>query len=336
VSEPPLVTTHRLRFATPVADLVRWPDDFGRRFMVSVDAEEEFDWSRPFTRGARSVTAIGALPAMHARLAARGVPVTYMVDHPVASDPGAAATIAALLADNVSAVGAQLHPWVNPPHDEFPSDAASFAGNLPTALEAAKLDQLIAAIEGGIGRRPLAYRAGRYGIGPDTIRLLVERGFRVDTSMRARFDYRAAGGTDFSAIGNAAFRLAPGLIELPLSAVFTGTWRARGPALYGVTGRVPRGRGVLSRAGLLSRVPMTPEGTPLSEALAAVAVAARDGERLLHLSFHSPTLVPGNTPYVRDAADLARFHRWWDAVLDALAHHGFSPAALDEIIRAAD
>jgi hypothetical protein len=56
--------------------------------------------------------------------------------------------------------------------------------------------------------------------------------------------------------------------------------------------------------------------------------------RLLLFSFHSPTLSPGHTPYVRDDADLARFYHWWDTVLDHLARRGVTPAAQDEVLAA--
>jgi hypothetical protein len=34
------------------------------------------------------------------------------------------------------------------------------------------------------------------------------------------------------------------------------------------------------------------------------------------VSYHSPSLEPGNTPYVRSAADLRRFLDWLDGYLD--------------------
>ena len=327
------VTLHRMRFATPAAARVAWPSSFGRRFLVSVDVEEEFDWRKPFSRAARGVTAVAALPAMHARLADAGIGPLYLVDHPVAADPRAIATVAALAG---AEIGAQLHPWVNPPDCERAGEGASFVGNLPREVEAAKLDTLIATIESATGAAPRAYRAGRYGIGPGSLALLAARGIRVDTSMRARHDYRAAGGADFSHVGNAAFRTREGVLELPLSTVDVGRWRGAGEWLPQAARRVPKGRGLLARAGLHSRVPLTPEGVCAAEAVAAVRAAAQDGERLLVLSFHSPSLVPGNTPYVRDDAELARFHAWWDAVLPALARHGFEPASLAEVLVAAD
>jgi len=70
---------------------------------------------------------------------------------------------------------------------------------------------------------------------------------------------------------------------------------------------------------------------PLADALAAIDVAVAEGVRLLSLSFHSPSLVPGFTPYVRYDADLAGFWRWWDAVLDRLSLRGIAPTTLAEV-----
>ena len=71
-------------------------------------------------------------------------------------------------------------------------------------------------------------------------------------------------------------------------------------------------------------MPLTPEGTGADEAVAAIDRLVADRVPVLSLSFHSPSLEPGHTPYVRDAADLRTFWRWWDAVFDRLAQHGVS------------
>jgi len=322
-------------------DLIAWPADFGTRFTVFVDTEEEFDWTAPLARTGHTLASVTALPEAHRRFADHGVPLTYMVDYPIATDARAGDILRGLLADGVSMVGAQLHAWVNPPFDEPLTAANSYAGNLPEATEAAKLDTLTAAIEAAFGRRPVAYRAGRYGIGPATLRLLATRGYRLDSSMRARYRYGVDGGPDFGAIGNAAFRCGPGggpggaIVELPLTTVFTGALRRGGGRLYDALGKVPKGRGLAARMGLVSRVALTPEDMPLADALEAIAVAAGEGVRVLNFAFHSPSLAPGHTPYVRDAADLARFHGWWQAVLAELDRRGIRPASLDALIAAA-
>ncbi|MGN6821000.1 MAG: polysaccharide deacetylase family protein [Sphingomonas sp.] len=315
-------------------DLVAWPDAFGTRFVVFVDTEEEFDWGRPLARENRSVEAIAALPKAHRRFAANHVPLALMVDHPVATDPRAIDLIGPLLTGG-TLVGTQLHPWVNPPFDEQLTPANSFAGNLPRALEAAKMAALTDAIEQAFGRRPTAYRAGRYGLGPASFDLLASLGYRLDSSMRPGFDYAAEGGPDFSALGNHAFRVG-GIVELPLTTVFTGAARSGGMRLYQMAGSIPKGRGVLARARLLQRIPLTPEGIPVAEAVEAIRVAVGEGVRVLSFAFHSPSLAPGHTPYVKDDADLRLFWAWWDRVLAELARLGVTPAGLDDLVESAD
>ncbi len=315
--------------------IVRWPADFGARYTIFVDTEEEFDWSAPFSREGHGVTALKALPEAHRRLSALGAALTFFVDYPVARDSGARDIFHDLRArDARVAIGAQLHPWVNPPFDEPLSRAASFAGNLPTELIEAKLVRLNEAIAAAFGVRPIAFRAGRYGIAPEMFALLARHGYRLDSSVRPGFDYRAEGGPDFTAAAAGAWREA-GLIELPLSTVFTGVFRGAPAGLYARLGAIPRARGVFARTRLLSRVPLTPEGVPVEEALEAIAIALGEGVSLLNFAFHSPSLAPGNTPYVRDVSDLARFWHWWDVVLAELARRGVRSASLAEILDAA-
>ena len=317
---------------------VVWRAGFGTRFTLLVDTEEEFDWRAPFRHDGWGVATTAALPDAHARLAGMGARSGYLVDYPVATDPAAIDALRAVVAQGDATIGAQLHPWVNPPFDEALSNRSSFAGNLPKALEGAKLDRLTDALTAITGTAPTVYRAGRYGLGPNTLKLLAARGYRLDSSMRARYDYGAQGGPDYRAIANHAFRTGPdgGIVELPLTTVFTGRLRRGGAPLYRAAGRIPRGRGVLARLGLLHRVALTPEDMPLADVLEAIRVAVGEGTRVLNFAYHSPSLVPGHTPYVRDAADLVAFWRWWDAVLALLARLDVHAASSDDILAAAD
>src|SRR3546814_17218490 len=73
-----------------------------------------------------------------------------------------------------------------------------------------------------------------------------------------------------------------------------------------------------------------------SSDLEAIRIAVGEGVRVLNFAFHSPSLVPGHTPYVRDAADLAAFHAWWDRVLDLLDRLGVAALGADALIAAAE
>lgn len=317
-------------------DMIRLDPAFGTRFMLFVDTEEEFDWDAPFSRVGHDVTALAGMARGQAYFAAAGVKPVYVTDYPVIDDDAAVAMMAQWVSDGTADIGAHLHPWVNPPHVEAVNAANSYVGFLPEAIERAKLAALCERIEQRFGRRPIAYRAGRYGVGPNSARLLEEAGFRLDSSVRSRFDYSHQHGPDFHGLPQLPYWAGPGrsLIELPLSTAFAGLLRGGGERLYRAAQAMGPLAGALSRARMLSRIPLTPEGVPLNEAIIAIDALIEEGVPVLNFSFHSPTLEPGHTPYVRDESDRTAFYAWWDGVLAHLARRGIAAATLDQIIAA--
>jgi hypothetical protein len=307
-----------------------FPEDFGRRFTVFGDAEEEFDWAAPLDRDANTTIAFVALPVANRFFGEHGIVPTYVADYPVVANAASAAVLQEMAAVGACDVGAHLHPWVNPPHREIVGPANSYAGNLPAQLEAAKLRLLTERIADLIGRRPIVYRAGRYGVGPNSARLLAELGYRIDASVRAGFDYRSDGGPDFTEFPIRPYWIGEQLLEIPLTTCLAGPL-----GRFAALTRIDRLRGPLARGNLLNRIPLTPEGVPLAEAKIAVETLLDRGENLFSLSFHTPSVVPGHTPYVKDGEDLALFWAWWDGMFDLFARHGVTPVRSGEIYQAA-
>ncbi|WP_313809116.1 polysaccharide deacetylase family protein [Sphingobium sp.] len=317
-------------------DRIAFDPAFGTRFMLFVDTEEEFDWTAPFRRTGHGVTALAGMARGQAYFAAAGVKPVYVTDYPVVDSDAAADMIGGWLAEGRADIGAHLHPWVNPPHVEEVTAANSYVGFLPETVERAKLEALCERIAARFGARPIAYRAGRYGVGPNSARLLEEAGFRLDSSVRSRFDYSGQYGPDFQGLPQHPYWAGPErrLVELPLSTAFVGLLRGGGERLYRAAQGMGPMAGALSRARMLSRVPLTPEGITGREAMAAIDALIEEGVRVLNFSFHSPTLEPGHTPYVRNESDRTAFYRWWDAVLNHLARRGVLPATLDQLLDA--
>lgn len=305
------------------------PQDFGLRFALFGDAEEEFDWNKPFDRNATGTTAMSALPEATRRFQAAGVEPCWMADWPIVDNPLSGGILRTLVDDGLCTVGTQLHPWVNPPFSEEVNRTNSYTCNLPAVLQEDKLVRLTNRIEEVIGVRPRIYRAGRYGIGSETARLLARHGYVLDVSIRAHFDYRSQGGPNFTGHPQWPYRISDGLYELPLTTGHTGPL-GRWPRIHLAESL----RGTLARTKLFARVPLTPEGIPLADALEAIEALLGEGHQLFSLSFHTPSLVPGHTPYVRDAKDLATFWRWWDGVFDRFAARGATPIGANAIIDA--
>lgn len=330
------MTTSRITDRPSQAQIAQFPADFGQRFIVTVDTEEEFDWTQPITREGHSLYSIARLARFQEFCEGQGICPIYLVDYPIATSAAVGDLLRAAISAGRAEVGVQLHPWVNPPFDEPVNEFNSYAGNLPEELEQEKFRNLQRAIQANFGAEPLIYRAGRYGVGPNSGAMLAKGGIRIDTSVRAQFDYSATGGPnfrDFPLVPYWLDRDAP-LLELPLTTVYWGPLRQLGPWLYPKLWRAPQLRGAMARAGLLERIPLTPEGVTLAEAKRGIDIAVATRLPVLVFSFHSPSLAPGFTPYVRSEADLDALYDWWRGVFSYLANRNVQPGNVAQILQA--
>lgn len=320
----------------PEEAAVEFRDGFGQRFLLTVDTEEEFDWDGPITRDGFSLDHLPKLGKFQQFCESEGVSPLYLIDWPIATSMLATDILKEPVREGKAEIGIQLHPWVNPPFEEEVNDRNSFAGNLPKDLEQAKFRQLRDVIVERFETLPQVYRAGRYGVGPHTVEMLREAGVAIDTSVRTKFNYASAGGRDFRYHPLHPYWLDErrSLLELPLTTVFWGLLRKQGDWLYPALWRFPRLRGVLARIGLLERIPLTPEGVSVEEAIRGIDMALDDGLPLLVLSFHSPSLRPGHTPYVRNERELDALYDWWRRVFAYLEQRGVKPTTAREIMEA--
>lgn len=325
-----------MRDVPPAGRTAAFAPGFGQRVLLTVDTEEEFDWTGPFRREGYGLKHVEAIPRFQAFCEALGAHPVYLVDWPIVQDARAVDIIGDAVRRGTAEVGVQLHPWVNPPFEEEVCVRNSYAGNLPPALEAAKFMALRDAIEAAFGSPPLIYRAGRYGLGAHTADLLKRAGIRVDTSVRALFDYSATDGPDYSAHPLMPYWADGGmsLLELPVTSVHSGMLRGVGRKVQRIGEKIPRAMGALSRLGLLERIALTPEGVTADEALRGVDLAIDDGLPVLVLSFHSPTLAPGHTPYAATQADVETLYAWLEAVYKRLAAREVRSTTVAEIIAA--
>jgi phosphatidylinositol alpha-1,6-mannosyltransferase len=280
---------------------------------IIVDAEEEFQWGGPTLAGGHTTSSIRHQIRAHEAFSRYNAKPTYLVTYPVTSDAGAVDVLRGLLADGLCDIGAQLHPWVTPPFEGGNQERLSFPGNLPRDLEREKLVRLCEAIRDKFDLQPTVYKAGRYGFGPSTSGLLQEEGFLVDTSLIPRTRYTDYGGPDFASFdyGPFWFGNCRRMLELPVTRALTGLLATRMPEIYMKSVDPPfsavRAAGLLARTGLMERITLSPERSDLAAMRRLTRALLRRGERIFTLSYHSPSLEAGHTPYVRSRQDLAVF-----------------------------
>lgn len=312
---------HRLEIVSPQVTL-----------FISVDTEED-NW-RP-ARSGITIENISELPRLEAFLDQMGARATYLTTYQVASRPWAAAILKDIHDRGRSEVGAHLHPWNTPPTDAPEYASVTMTRNLPYDLQLAKIHQLTDELEFVLGERPVSFRAGRYGLGPETVRALLSVGYEVDCSVTPMIDHRRAdNGPDFSRAPLCAYTLdgagdvgkprADGpLLEVPASLGFPRgpfeLWRRVEAFLAAPALRPTRALGIAGRLGLPRKIFMSPEFSSASEMVALAAQLIKQGLQHLQLSFHSPSLRPGLTPYVTTRADLDRLYGSIESFVEGLA-----------------
>jgi hypothetical protein len=278
---------------------------------VVVDTEEEFDWSAPLSRSQTSVRAMSHIERLQTVLNEFRVRPTYVIDYPVATQPDGYRPLLDIHASGDAEIGAHLHPWVTPPYAEELIPRNSFGCQLGT-LEFDKLRILRDAI-GTIGVTPTVFKAGRYGFGQTTADALEKLGFDVDVSINPRMNFAGEGGPDFGRFDTRPFLFGRErrLLEIPCSTDYVGVAARHGHPLHTFADRSAMRRlravGILARLGIVNKVMLSPEGNTLAEIKALTHALLRRGIRTFSLTLHSPSVMPGCTPYVRTMQQLREF-----------------------------
>lgn len=307
------------------------------KIICVIDAEEEFDWGAPFASANTAVTTIKAQALAQAVFRRFNLVPTYAVDYPVASQPGGFGPLREFADAGHCEIGAQLHTWVTPPHEEIVGEQNSFASNLPLELQRKKLETLTNIIRQNFGIEPKLFRSGRYGAGRYTEGLLHEFGYHVDCSVLPGPAITST-SPDYSNAPSRPYWLGTDrrVLEIPVTAGVIGLLRKNlsvaNYSLTSVTSRRIKLPAIFSRAGLLNRVRISPEGYTLQEAKALTRSLSRSGQRVFSISYHSPSLEPGKTPYTRNREDVARILRWLEGYLEFFTGElGGTPSTPSEI-----
>lgn len=304
------------------------------KLLVVIDTEEEFDWSRPFDRANDSVEAMADVGRLQEVFDEFGIVPTYVIDHPVASKPEGYRLLKEYAEDGRATIGAHLHPWVSPPHEEQVCAHNSYPGNLVSALERRKLEALTATITENLGTRPTIYKAGRYGLGPSSVATLAELGFEIDLSLCPPFDFSDDGGPDYSRYDARPYWTGDGILGLPTTGAFVGYLGGGARSAYSIARRPAlawtRLPGILSRLGAVERLFLSPEGYAFEDLARLTRFLAARGIRTFSFSLHSPSARPGCTPYVKDERELHEFlgtcRRYFEFFLGELSGRTTTPA----------
>jgi hypothetical protein len=228
-------------------------------------------------------------------------------------------------------LGTHLHGEYAEPDAFEPEMTRVFQREYPEEVERAKLTWLTRRFRAAFDHAPRSFRAGRFGIGPNTIPILESLDYEVESSVTPSQDWSSAGapGLDFRAAPSQPYRpdrVAPGvpgesrLWEIPI------TIRPRLWSRLPMIGRYSTGRWLRPTWGTAAQL--------IDTACAEIRDARRRGPLrpvVLNAMFHNVEVIPGASPYARTEADAHAILARLTALLDFTTREGIRVVGLADI-----
>lgn len=271
-------------------------------FVLTIDTEEEWDWSGPFPQKVANVNNIDKLPAFNNICENLGIRPTYFVDYAVSDNQSAVEKMLTFSSKGNCEIGAHLHPWCNPPYFGEVGEAESHVVNLPVEQVSQKLDALMASIETGFGVKAKSFRTGRWGIDKNVMDLLVKSGITLDSSV-----YPFYQNEYFSCVGSPTLPYWPDLndpikqgnqqtiYELPVTVGFNRTNFELANSVHSVFANQPlswtRFNGLAWHSNLIRKIYLCPELSAPEDMLTLCEKVIDKGYPVLHMYMHSSSLL---------------------------------------------
>lgn len=309
-------------------------------FVITIDVEED-DWGNYLSEGC-SLDNIGEITQLQKLFDKYDVQPTYLINYPVASDKRSASMFQEYLHDGKCEIGAHCHPWNTPPLEEEVGHYNSMLCNLDGDLQHRKIECLHEVISQNLGVSPVAFRAGRWGIGNATFAALERLGYKVDTSVMAFQNWTAYHGPDFSAYGPEPFRFESD--DLSCKCISGSLFQV--PATVGI---LPRNNFIcrslerllptrslkqpdlvrwLHRLKVSDRIYLSPELSDARQMIVLARWMRAQGYSCLNMFFHSTSLLPGLSPFIRTEQDKRDFMARIETFLNYILESGAKPTTL--------
>ena len=314
--------------------------------MVTIDTEED-NWGTYFQDGA-SLASIDRLEELRPLWERYGVRPTYFVNHPPMANRHSAEILAELAAGGAGELGVHCHPWNSPPFKKSFEPPVTMMNRLSDEENHGKLAHLTGLFTDVFQFRPRSFRAGRWGLGPSVARPLSLLGYEVDASVSPFMDWSADGGPDFSRALQIPYRFDPNdplspelegsLVEVPTSIGFLWGPQRLSASTRAILERSPAARlkivGLLDVFGPLTKRWLSPETSTTREMIRLTKALVRSGVRALDFTFHSPSLLPGATPFVKSEEGRVRFIQRIRSFLEFCSQQGFEFLTITEVAEA--
>jgi hypothetical protein len=310
---------------------------------ITIDTEED-DWG-DYQRSDTRTQNLQGIEKLQRIFEKYKVTPTYLINYAVLQDEYCTGYLKAHYEEGLCDIGTHCHPWNTPPKSVTQREADTFMCNMDEAIVLEKIKTIHREIENKMRLSPVAFRAGRWGFGRNVLKALKTLDYKIDTSMTPFVDWDQYGGPVFNLKSNRPFTLAHGpgdssdvdyryedkeeyIVEIPptigyLNRDFAGAEEVLGK-MRGKMVKVLKIRGLLDKTGVASKRWLSPELSNEKDMKKLTRNIVDMGNGFVNMSFHSTSLVPGFSPFVKDTAEERRFYRKIEGYIEYAAEIGLT------------
>jgi len=313
------------------------------KIAITIDTEEDL-WN-DFARKGNPVDNIAHIPHLQKLFDKYGAVPTYLVNYPVVAKRDSRRIIQDIYRAGRCEVGMHCHPWNTPPFEETINNHNSRLLNLPSDLLHRKLECLYDTIRNELGVAPLAFRAGRWGFGSTVAQSIHALGISIDTSITPFNNWNTEEGPDFYFAPPFPYSFSPQniltpdpngrLVEIPptigfFQRRFERCAKVRRLILGSALSKLHL-IGFLDRVGILNLRWLSPELSTDQEMVRLAKAFFKNGATTLNMTFHSTSLLPGKSPFVRNEEQLVNFYGRIETFLKFVRDRGLDFSSLSAI-----
>lgn len=296
-----------------------------KTFLITVDTEGDNLWH---WRPNEPITTENAkyIPYFQELCEKYGFIPVYLTNYEMAKDCSFMRYVSQKQREGKCEVGLHLHAWNTPPEFELQN---RYGGNpyiteYPKEIVYEKAKTVLDLLENTVESKVISHRSGRWALNSEYLDVLASLGIEVDCSVTPELDlsgikgYSINCGNDYSKAPKVAHLLSNGIVEIPMTTrsirqIKFGTLKQR---LYSL----------IKKDDMWLR----PIGKSFKKLRYLTQKVLAEGADYLEFMIHSSELMPGGSPYFRNAAETELLYCVTEQYFRHISDLGFVGSSLSD------
>lgn len=308
----------------------------GTKVIITIDTEPDNQWDSALRKNPQfnNISKLNKLQKLFDKFHANP---TYLATFSVVKND----TVSVLKDIAKSAhceVGTHLHSWDTPPFSPPIKGNGTCLHQFDFLTQRQKMINIDGLITDVFGIKPRSYRGGRYSFDNNTVSLLAECGYFVDTSVSPYISWEADGGINFKKFSPKDYFLTVNkeinILEVPVSISIKTKLPRLSKFAYLNIPDWAHAQGILRRLVDFNIVWLDPSFNCYDDMrwLCDRLLAEKSG--YINIMFHSSVIIPGGSPYTENEQKTSLFFQRLERLLDYLLNERkLESSTLEEFYR---